>query len=81
MLAGDATFGESVMTYSKDTPSRRGFDPKASAASLRKKTHPWAWIIALIIALSLVWGLFGRDNLKVDADHSPVPAVSETAAE
>lgn len=55
-------------------------EPESSLAAPRKKAHPWAWLVGLIVTLLLIWGLFGMDHLKAAVDPAVAPAVSASAA-
>lgn len=69
------------MSDPKSTTARTTFDAKISSPSMRRKSHPWSWIIGIIAALLLAWAFFGRDHLKVDAVTSPAPAASAVSAD
>ncbi len=47
----------------------------------RRKAHPWAWIVGLIVALLLIWGFFGIDHLKLDVDSATAPAAAASVAD
>lgn len=61
----------------KTTPRDSRLDTKTSPVSLRRKAHPWAWIVGLVVVLLLVWGFFGMDHLKIDAAPGTTPAAIE----
>ena len=63
------------MVAPKKTPPRSGFEAKISSPSMRRKSHPWAWIIGIILALVFAWAFFGQDHLKIDPE--PAPAAVE----
>ncbi len=65
----------------KSTPRTAGFAASISSPALRKESHPWAWIIGLIVTLLLIWGFFGTDHLKVDADPGMSPTAIEATVE
>lgn len=64
----------------KKTPPRDTFEAKISSPSMRKKSHPWAWIISIVLALLFAWAFFGRDHLKVDPAPVPTPAATVAPA-
>jgi hypothetical protein len=50
--------------------------PISSPAAARKKGHPWAWIVGIVVTLLLIWGLFGMDHLKLDVEPAAAPATT-----
>ena len=65
------------MSDPTSTPQRSGFEANISSPLLRRKSHPWAWIIGLLVATLLIWGFFGMDHLKVDPDPVTAPVAIE----
>ena len=55
-------------------------EPGSIPVSSRRKAHPWAWLVGLIVTLLLIWGLFGMDHLKPAVNPAMAPAASVSAA-
>lgn len=64
----------------RNTPRGSSLDSTTSPVSRRKKAHPWAWIVGLIVALLLIWGFFGMDHLKLDVEPATAPAAATSTA-
>ena len=60
----------------KRAPRVSDFEANDTSISLRKKSHPWAWIVGLIVVLLMIWGFFGMDHLKPDMEPATAPAAA-----
>ena len=60
----------------KSAPRGSDLDPRIDSASPRKNAHPWAWMVGLVVVLLLVWGFFGMDHQKIDAEPAASPAAT-----
>lgn len=60
----------------RSVPRGSNSDPGSNPVSPRKKGHPWAWVIGIVVTLLLIWGLFGMDHLKLDVEPATAPATT-----
>ncbi|MEO7068688.1 MAG: hypothetical protein ABI114_17390 [Rhodanobacter sp.] len=65
----------------KSTPRTSRIDASSSLPLFRKKSHPWAWLVGLVVTLLLVWGFFLTDHLKVGVDPVTTPAALEATVD
>ncbi|MEO5831320.1 MAG: hypothetical protein ABIQ36_12220 [Rhodanobacter sp.] len=65
----------------KSAPRGNDFDSSINPVSARRNAHPWAWLVGLTVALLLIWGFFGMNHLKVDAEFSTSPQTATSIAD
>lgn len=57
------------------------FDSSINPVARKRKAHPWAWMVGAAVALLLIWGFFGMEHLKVDAESAASPEVTTSIAD
>lgn len=68
------------MTDPKSAPRGDTPEPVTDPVRRKRKAHPWAWIVGLIVVLLLIWGFFGMDHLKLDVEPGASPAAATSVA-
>lgn len=53
-------------------------DPNRDPVIRNRRNYPWAWIVAIIILLLIIWAFFGMNNRSrvVSPATAPAPAAS-----